>query len=286
MKKIGPLCLYLLLSACSTFAPPAPPQTVPSIPATVKTIAVLPEVPNQFSVEAAGTTFLESALDVVNVPDWHMRDLVYQAAAETLSPRFTVARAETDVFISDPESEIDKKWLHSTKFENLVRQHVRVDRSFDRLIDRLVDQPEDQASEPPIDLYVVISLSDVANIDVGMKNVYRGIGISKVKSPLKPHAPIVHTFMLVTVLDGKTFKTLGYSPLMVSPGDSKQLVDSDAVEGMPQQTMTSFDWHDKWADMSGAQKQRIESSVKNLLTKSVSYTLSLMLPPKTNESGN
>jgi hypothetical protein len=266
MKKPGvvglaPLLLVGLLAACSTFTAPPPPKSVPTIPTTARTVAILAEAPNQVQVETAGTTFLENALDIVNVRDWHMPDLVYETAAATLSRRFTVTRATSDVFISVPESEFDK-WRHSTKLEALVRQHAHVDE--------------------PVDLYVVISLSHEADIDVDMKNVYRGIGISKVKSPFKAHAPIVHTFMLVTVLDGKTFKTLGYSPLMVSPEDSKKLVDKDAVKDMPQQTLTGFVWHNTWHEMSAAQKRQIETSVKNLLTKSVAYTLGQMLPADRN----
>jgi hypothetical protein len=167
MKKFGLLCLMALSLAGCAVDLPKPIQTLPP---EAKVVAVWASVPPQFRMEGTGMTIFENSLDIADVVDWHMDDLVYQTAYQTLSPRYTVVRVTSDVVIADPENEHDKS-AHSTKFEEIVKQYIHVDQ--------------------PVDFYVVISPSTVAELHAGMPNVHQLIGLAKVKN-LIPIPPALH----------------------------------------------------------------------------------------------
>lgn len=237
----------LILAACAQTERP-----ITSIPQSGKTVAVVPSVPEQIRMAATGLTIFENSIDLVDVPDWHLNDVAFDAASAVLSPRYRVIRVAPDVTLDDPESKLDKS-THSTRFETIVKQHVH--------------------APQPVDFYVVISPSAVADTYTGRPNVLRYIGVSKFRDIFVTRAPVVHTFLLMTVLDGTTFKTLGYSALTISPEESKRLYDG---EGFPAQRLEGFTWQNNWGDLSEAQQALVEDRVKYLLSTSIKYTLEKM----------
>jgi hypothetical protein len=235
------------LAACAQTDRP-----ITTIPQSGKTVAVVPSVPGQIRMAATGLTIFENSIDIADVPDWHLDDLTFESASAVLSPRYRVIRVNPDVTLDDPESKLDKS-THSTRFETIVRQHVH--------------------PTEPVDFYVVVSPSAVADNYTGRPNVLRYVGVSKFRDIFVTRAPIVHTFLLVTVLDGATFKTLGYSALRISPEESKRLYDGD---GFPAQRLQGFAWQNNWGDLTEAQQALVEERVKYLLSTSIKYTLQHM----------
>jgi hypothetical protein len=111
--------------------------------------------------------------------------------------------------------------------------------------------------------------------------VHRDIGVDKMRVPFGDSPPVVHTFLLLSVIDGKTMKTIYDTPLMLDPGTLPkrglaELLNLNQPAVFPGMPLEDFDWQDNWSDMTEAQHQQIEQATKDLLTQSIIYTLSQM----------
>jgi hypothetical protein len=236
----------LVLTSCA----PLRPETV-DVPPADKTIAVVSSIPSQIRIATTGMTVFENALDVVDVPDWKLADVAADAATSQLSPYYMVVRASVSGPIVDSDTKLDKAFKGTWSIEDQLRQRVHADQ--------------------PVDLYLVISLGNAAQPYTGMPNVGVGIGVSKMRDPFRTRPPVVHTYLQMTVIDGKTQKLIATRPLENSPSPSGELFGGTVTT--PTEPLDGFQWKDYWHEMSDAQQDLIRDRIKALLASAVAYTI-------------
>jgi hypothetical protein len=236
----------LVLASCA----PLRPETV-DVPPSDKTIAVVSSIPSQIRIATTGLTVFENALDVVGVPDWKLADVAADAATSQLSPYYTVVRASLNGPIVDSDTKLDKTFKDTWSIEDQVRQRIHTDR--------------------PVDLYLVISLGNAAQPYTGLPDVGVGIGVSKLRDPFRTRPPVVHTYLQMTVIDGRTQKLIATRPLEHSPSPSGELFGGTVAT--PTEPLNGFEWKDYWHEMSDAQQDLIRDRIKALLASSVAYTM-------------
>lgn len=244
--------LFAVLLA-SIFVAGCAAQQVPvvNVPPSAKTVAIVPSLIPQFRVATTGLTAFENHLDLVDMRSWHLDDVIYSAAASTLSGRFEVSRATADSVIIDTDSRFDKAVAGENDVATAVRDHVHADK--------------------PVDLYIVFCASAASHPYYGRPNILEDIGISKLRDPFITRAPGLHTFLLVTVVDGKTFKAIAALPLYDDPTKTyARLTGSE----YPSRALDGFDWKDNWNELTDGQHRMVIEQTKSLLSEAVAYTLS------------
>ena len=90
MRRLGLLCVALLLASCAH----SPPQL--ALPNSVKTIAVIPDIPSSLTLMTTGMTVFEDDVDHVPVAEWHLDTVAVDAVSEALSPRYRIVKGSTD----------------------------------------------------------------------------------------------------------------------------------------------------------------------------------------------
>lgn len=245
MRALAPIFAIFVLASCTNIQP----DTV-SVPATAKTIAVVVSIPPQIRIATTGLTVFENALDVVDVPDWHLTEIAKGAAIDALSRRFQIVPASVDGTIVDSDAKFDKMLDSSLAIESEVRSRVH--------------------TAVLVDLYLVISLGNTAQPYDPRPNVYYGIGVSKERNMFRTFAPVAHTFLQMTILDGRTDKVIASRPLGNTPtaGWSSRDLPVDPLQG--------FAWKDYWHEMTDAQHDLIREHIQKLLATSVAYTIHKM----------
>lgn len=244
IRKLAILgALTLLLAACA-----APQIPIVAVPPSTRTIAVVPSIPPNFRVATTGITAFENALDIVDITDWHLDDVAFEAAASVLSPRYQVVRVDADVV--DADTKLDQMLNGSSSLEKQAGKFIRKD--------------------SPADLYLVISLSNTAQPYRELHNVYVGVGISKMRDLFVIRDPSVHTYLMVTVLDGKTGKTLVTTPLQKPSGQTASPFQ-DSSE--PKETVEGIAWKDYWHEWDAGQQDLVRDRTRALLAQAVVNTV-------------
>jgi hypothetical protein len=247
LSKFGFLILSALsLTSCADNRPP--PVTVPP---SAKTIAIVSSIPPAIRIATTGLTVFENALDVVDVPDWHLDDAAADAASAALVPRYEVVRARIDGWVVDTDTKLDKLVSQTSALTKQIRERAHTD--------------------APVDLYLVISLSNTAQPYVDRPNVFIGVGARKMRHIFYTLSPVVHTFLQMSVLDGKTYDVIATTPLQIAPRNWGSLITVSASS--PIGELKNFEWKDTWHEMSAAQHDLIHDQLVTLLSQSVTYTI-------------
>lgn len=245
--------MMLGLAGCADTVTP-----MTSVP-PAKTVVVIPSIPPGFRVATLGSfgaLGFGNTLDIVDDHDWHLNQLAVDAASKVLSPKYDVSSVIPDTILIDTQSRLDAATGLGTDVGTVIKEHV--------------------SPLPPADLYIVLCVSFRSHHHAGnIPLLYEDIGVSKQRDPLGTIDPLVHTYLLLTVVDGKTFKTIYDTPLMFDPKlrpPPHMLVE----DSYPTMSLNGFDWKDHWAEMTSEQHQLIEKTVKDLLAASIPYTLKQM----------
>lgn len=253
--------LLLALTACD----PSTVTTVTSIPPGAQTVVIVPSVPESLIVATRGVTIFGNNLDQPSIADWHLADLIYSSAKQALEPRYQVSEAIPNQQLIDTQSRLNAALDHDDGVAQALSQLVHI--------------------SPAPDLYVVFCVSARSHpyVDTPTTPYFmQDIGVSNQLAPfgLPSLVPTVtvHTYLEVTVIDGKSMKVLGDTPLLMPP-------DSNIIHGplmsrndpMPERGLKDFDWHDNWADMTHDEQTLIRATIEDLLQKSVPYTVTTAL---------
>ena len=243
----------LLLASCASDE-----TLVVTVPPGTHRIAVVTSLPREFRVATTGFTVFENHLDLVDISDWRLNDVAFEAARAAL-PGYDVTHASTDAAIYDPANMFQK----TPGLGDLVREHAH--------------------AEGPQDLYVVIYADQGAYPNSQEKEILQDLGVSKLRSPIGTISPVVHTYLMLAVLDGRTYAVLTKVHLMMDaqrPLESGALLIKSGGPLYPVQPLDGFDWKDDWRDFTPEQKELIRSQVNSLLKQSISYTIALTHLPR------
>lgn len=249
---MGPLAA--LLAAASLLASCANRPETLATPPPAKSIAIVASVPPQIRI-GTKAAIIENTLDIVDVPEWHLDDVAANAATEVLSTRYKVNRATLNGWVFDDDSKLDKAVNQTWSIEDEVRTHAHVDN--------------------PVDLYLVITRSNTADPYLGdYQKGFIGVGISKWWNIFTTMPPLAHTYLQMTVSDGKTFKVIASTTLEDAPRKTGafNLFEVSA----PTEELEGFEWKDYWHEMTEAQHTFVHDHIVNLLRRSIIYTVKKM----------
>ena len=255
MRKI--LVLVAALVALAACASPTPP--VVAVPKTSNTIAIISAVPPVLRLEATGLLVFDNSLDIADVPDWHLESVALDAATRALSSRYHVVYTATDTQFGDAESRGSGDWAAGADLDadGLVQKYSRAD--------------------TPVDFLVVLCPSAHSFPYDSYPYVFQYIGVSKLKDPILTFAPVAHTYLLVTVYDGKTLKKIAQTPNLLLSGASLPMPMNADQRNYPWELLRGFEWRDSWAKLTTDQQALIRDRITHLLTASLTYTLQTTL---------
>jgi hypothetical protein len=246
LRIICIVAMTAILAACV-------PDTVPvvQVPASVEKVALIAAIPHVLRLGTTGMTVFENSLDQVDITAWHLDDVAFDAAQAALSPRYQLERATTD---------IDPSLLHGNFFQKyagaMIHDHVH--------------------TSSAADLYLVLSTSQLTHPDVDRPIILQDIGVSKDRTPIGLLSPVAHTYLLLTIVDGKDFHIIATTPLLMDPArpsERERLFMSAGGAAFPVQPLDGFDWKDQWKDLTPDQQNLIHTQIVTLLKESISYTI-------------
>jgi len=216
-----------------------------------KTVAVVVSIPPQIRVATTGMTAFENALDIVEVAEWHLDDVAFDAAALPLSQRYQVSRIMPKNKIFDYDTLLDKSVKTTTAIEKQTNAFVDANHG--------------------ADIYIVICLGNTAGPYHGNKpNIFYDIGISKYRGLFTTLDPVAHTYLMMVAIDGKTLKTIASMPIRYPHTQRYRLQEWDDEAGA---ALEGFEWHDHWREMSPPQQDLIRDKIQGLLRDSISYSV-------------
>jgi len=253
MRRVLVLVAALVALACCT--PESPPNI--AISNSDKSIAIIAAIPPQIRLATTGLTVFDNSLDVADVPEWHLDSVARDAAVHALSPRYRIAYAMTDSEFADPESRLEVALDDTTTIQTYARSHARAD--------------------SPVDLFVVLCLSARAFPYTDYPDVFQFIGVSKLRDPILTRAPVVHSYVLATILDGRTFKIITETPLFLPPHKRTSWMAWGVGGNYPEEQLQDFQWKDLWRNLTTDQKNLIRDRITYLLSTSIYYTLQTTL---------
>jgi hypothetical protein len=248
------LTLGSMLASCT--ARGTPPSVTTITPA--QTVAIVPSIPLEFRVATEG--LIVNHLDTIDDSNWRLNDLAFYIAAGAFAQSFNVSEVLPDTDLGKAESEQTNFLNGAPDLGTILRQHIHTSK--------------------PADVYIVFDAAPSADgelINPG-SGILKGVGISDQNTVGGPLCPAVHTFLLMTVINGKSFKTIFSLPLRVSSLPDKKssvLINLFGDMGYPAKTLQNFKWQSTWAAMSEDQQKQIMDAVDQLLATSIPYTLSL-----------
>ena len=163
-----------------------------------KTIIIVPSIPKEFRLATTGLTVFANDLDIIDDSSWGLNQVAYDAALKGLPAGYQVSEQLPDIEFADPQSRLDvMDGLGLVPdIGDLVRQHVHV-------------------SQAP-DLYFVLCLSARAYTYPNQPNIGVDFGADELRGPFGgTTTPALHTFLLLTIVDGKSMKPLYATPLKI-----------------------------------------------------------------------
>ncbi len=254
MRKIIAGCLMLAaLTGCST----STPFVLPS----AKSIVIVPAITKNFRVATTGLTVFQNNLDIIDDSSWNLNQLAYDTAVKALGPVYQVSEASPDAALWKA---LDDWPFLEPDIGNEIKQHVHV------------------TSLP--DLFLCISISNPPATGEQYPDILRAVGISKQRVWITNITPVAHAYLELSIIDGRTFKVLNQLPL--SMPQKKQAPKIGISDGtffyggggrLPIAELDNFPWRDHWADLTPAEQQEAEDTIRNLITASESYTLTQVL---------
>ncbi len=255
MRRV--LVLAAALAALAACASPTPP--VVAVPKASNTIAIISAVPPVVRLAATGLLVFDNSLDITDVPDWHLETVALDAATRALSPRYHVAYTATDTQFGEAESRGSGDWAAGADLDadGLVQKYSR--------------------AETPVDFLVVLCPSAQSFPYDSYPYVFQYIGVSKLRDPILTFAPVAHTYLLVTIYDGKTLKKVAQTPNLLPSGPSLPMPMNADQRNYPWELLRGFEWKDSWAKLTADQQALIRDRIIHLLAASLTYTLQTTL---------
>jgi|GEM_PF-2736152 hypothetical protein len=247
MMSIGKVFIgtvFILLLAGCTQAITDSPKTLATLP-DANTVGVVVSLPDTIRVATTGMTVFSNDLVFAEVPDWHLSDVAFNAANTALKSRYQVIRPKFNGLFVD----------YDTRLNLMTSSKTAVETELEKRIDK----------STPVDLYVVLCLSNTAAPYTQRPNIMLDIGISHDRPPFSKTAPVFHTFAMLTIIDGRTFKTVARMPLRYSR-------KNDSADDLPVQSLP-IDFPDNWAQLTPEQKQYAGTQISQLLTDAIGYSL-------------
>jgi hypothetical protein len=255
MRKI---LLFGFLVSCLSGCGQGTIEPVTALPAA-KTIVVVPSVPKAFRLATTGLTVFNNYLDIVDESGWGLNQIAYDAVVKGLPAGYQVSEALPDSELVDEQSRLDAADGLGlvANVGDLVKNHVHV------------------AQAP--DLYIVLCVSARAYPYSEQPNIGIDVGADEMRGPLAgATTPGLHTFLLLTVVDGKTLKPIYDTPLKTTNDLKGPLSGLLGPSIPPIKSLDGFAWQDKWSDLTQAQQDRMKAETQSLLAQSVEYTVSHM----------
>lgn len=229
------------------------------MPADAKTVVVVPSVPDKLNVVTRGVTIFGNDLDQPDIKDWDLPGLIYTSTKQALGARYVVSEAVPKDALIDYQSKMTAALDSDDGIANLLASEIKI--------------------SPAPDLYIVYCVSARSHpyVDaLGTPYFMQDIGVSDMRPllGLPGVPPAVHSFLEVTIIDGRTMKVLADTPLLMPLG---KFTEPRPLYGhqyaYPIQELKHFEWHSKWADMPPAEQAKIRSTIEALLQTSVTYTI-------------
>lgn len=242
------LLVAIFLSSCAT-----KPDKFSPIDSQGKTIAIISSIGPRIIVGTTGITVFENAKDVVEVPEWNLDSIATQSANAALSPRFAIIPATRNAMIVDSDTRLDKSVSTNYAISDAVRTKAHI--------------------ESAVDLILIISLSNTAQNYTGRSTVDYGVGVSKWRDPFATRPPHVHTFLEMTILDGRNYNVISQSPLKIH---SKTRTMFGGDESVPIDPIDDFEWKDHWVEMTAEQHEIIHQKISELLKEAIPFTIQKM----------
>lgn len=253
---IYPLILALLAGCTPTSVKP-----IPNLPTAARTIVIVPSVPPYLIL--ATQSLLGGHVETPSIRRWDLDNLVYRSAKSVLSSTFSVSEAIRSTQIFDTQSRLDAAINDDVVAEKVIQ---------------LIKTP----TRP--DLYIVFCVSDRSHpyVNSHVPGFMDDIGVSTMTGPFGPLTPLLHTFLEMSVIDGKTMKLISDTPILVHPVSERaiRLLRINFENPYPYIPLHHFKWHERWSRMSLDQRTLIRHDVERLLVKAVTYTVKKSLSPK------
>jgi hypothetical protein len=257
MKRL--LILIAALAALSACAPERPPVLASA--AQYKSIAIMSAIPAKIELGTTGIFVFDNDSDVVDVPDWHLSGIALDAAKRALAGHYQIAYSMTDDQFYDQDSPLVAMLSKSTSIQDYARQHARAD--------------------APVDLIVVLCESLQAFSSNARPEVIQFVGAYKFRDPILTRPPVVHSYILATLMDGRTFKIISQDPLLMPQHKRAGGAFGNGAWGAggayPEELMEGFQWKDHWSDLTEDQRNLIHDRIVYLLSTSTFYTLQTTL---------
>ncbi len=234
------------LSACAATAPPKA-----NVSSTAKSVAVLVSVPPQISIATSGTTVFEDSYKTAPVPDWHMEQVVLDAATRALAPRFQVAYSEASTQFVDADAPVDIAFEKLNPTETFAKEHAK--------------------PGVPVDLIVVICLNYRLMPEL-QGPVFKGIGVSKLLDIFGIYKPTAHALLSLAIIDGSTFKEINSTALRIPPTKATEW-PSINMANYPEAELAGLPLKYHWEEYTPDQQALIRAKILELLGTSTTYTI-------------
>lgn len=245
-----------LLAACAADRPPVLANT-----AAYKSVAVIAAIPSKIDLGTTGLFVFDNDHDTVDVPDWHLDSLALDAATRALSPHYRIAFALADDQFVDTDSPLTAALEHSTVIQDYARKHA-------------------QAGHPA-DIVIVLCESVRVFPNTNPPPIIQFVGVQKLRDPLLTRPPFVHSYILATIMDGKTLNIITETPLLLPPHKRAGGPFGNGAWGVggayPEELLPGFQWKDHWRDLTEDQRTLIHDKITYLLSTSTYYTLQTTL---------
>lgn len=244
------------LAACAAEKPPVLANS-----AAYKSVAIIAAIPSRIDLGTTGMFAFDNDSDTVDVPEWHLDTLTLDAATRALSHHYQIAYTLADDQFVDSDSPLTAALEQSTVIQDYARQHA---------------QPGH-----PADIYIVLCESVRVFPNSNPPPIIQFLGVQKVRDPILTRPPFVHSYILATIMDGRTFKIITETPLLLPPHKRAEGAFGNGAWGVggayPEELLPDFQWKDHWRDLTEDQRTLIHDRIVYLLSTSTFFTLQTTL---------
>lgn len=265
------LAVMLSLSACAANHPGTSDIPTIPLPSSAQTIAVVSSLPQKMRLATEGAGFTNT-LEFVDIPLLHLDDVAFETVSKALSPRYRVMRGTVERPFVDDQSKLEALLDKESPLVDLVRHHVQTDGPADLYLVLAVSSRSGHGSSVTVP---IVSPRLYGVMSAGQPTLW-DIGVSKKEDLLFTRPPVVHVYLMMTIIDGTTFKVLGQVPLMMDPSrpfPTGMAASYGGGAAYPVQPLPEFEWQRHWADLPTDQRMQLLNTIVSLLAQSLTYTI-------------
>jgi hypothetical protein len=242
-RSVGAASIFVCLTACAN----RPSAVAVGAIKPDASIGIVASIPPELRIES-GSAFSGLHVDLVDVTQWRLSALAADAAMRTLSTRYKIVPTTVSGYIVDTDVKLEKAFNETRAIETQTRDRVHVDGSVDYLLVICYGNAAQPYRPGAADM-----------VAVGVKKMYT----------VWNRPPVLHTYLQVSLLDGKTDRVIATEPLAIAS-------HSFAFGDEPVEALDGFEWHENWSEMAPEQQKLIEDHVKQMLEQAIPYTLKEM----------